>query len=334
MFHEGYGGELADKLKFGFYWGASCGGCEIAVLDTNEKILDIVAKADIVLWPVAMDAKYSDVCSMPDRFMDVCFFNGAVRNSEQAEMARLLRKKSKTLIAFGACAHLGGIPALANMHNRKEIYETLYLNEPSVENPQKTLPRTKSMVKEGELTLPRFFNHVYPLDQVVPVDYYIPGCPPPVPVILKAMDLIFEDQLPSKGTVLAPVKTLCDECPRNKNVAKKMTDIKRTWEIEADPEKCFLEQGIICMGPVTRAGCECRCINANQPCTGCMGPAPEVRDQGAKMISALASILKVDEEKDLSEEEIIALLKKVKDPVGSFYMFGLGSATINQRREK
>ena len=64
------------KLKLAFYWAASCGGCEIAVLDINEKILDIVAIADILFWPVAIDVKYKDVEEMPDKHIDVCFFNG------------------------------------------------------------------------------------------------------------------------------------------------------------------------------------------------------------------------------------------------------------------
>jgi F420-non-reducing hydrogenase small subunit len=111
-----------------------------------------------------------------------------------------------------------------------------------------------------------------------------------------------------------------------------MPDIKRTWEVRADPEKCFLEQGIICMGPATRAGCQTRCINGNQPCSGCMGPSPEVTDQGAKMISALSGILKVDEEKDLSEQELAALVNKLLDPAGTLYMYGLAQATIDPKR--
>ena len=86
-----------DKLKFAFYWAASCGGCEIAVLDINEKILDVVAKVDIVFWPVAMDIKYKDVEAMPDKHVDVCFFNGAIRTEEQEHMAKLLRKKIESL---------------------------------------------------------------------------------------------------------------------------------------------------------------------------------------------------------------------------------------------
>ena len=89
---------MSEKLRFAFYWAASCGGCEIAVLDINEKILDVVAHADIVFWPVAMDIKYKDVEAMPDQSIDVCFFNGAIRNSENEHMAKLLRTKAKILL--------------------------------------------------------------------------------------------------------------------------------------------------------------------------------------------------------------------------------------------
>jgi len=325
---------LPDKLKFGFYWAASCGGCEIAVLDTNEKILDVIERADILLWPVAMDTKYAEVKAMPDRLLDVCFFNGSVRNSEQEELALLLRRKSKVLVAFGSCAQHGCIPGLANLSSCEQILKHVYTEEPSVANPIGALPLVGSQAPEGELTLPEFYNRVSPLDRVVDVEYYLPGCPPAVPGILDALEAIFGANLPPKGSVLAPTKALCDECDRNKHVAKKMPDVKRVWEIQADPGVCFLEQGVVCMGPATRAGCGQRCINGNWPCTGCMGPTPEVSDQGGKMISALASVLRVDDEKDLTGPETEELLAKVKDPVGTFYMYGLAGATINQRRQK
>ncbi|MEO0092151.1 MAG: oxidoreductase [candidate division WOR-3 bacterium] len=319
------------RLKFGFYWAASCGGCEIAVLDLNEKILDVVNLAEIVLWPVATDFKYKDVENYPDKYIDVCFFNGSVRNSEQEHLAKLLRLKSKVLVAFGSCAHHGCIPGLANLHNRKTIFQTAYQETISTYNPQNKLPKTNFFANSLSLTLPEFFDEVKPLDRVVSVDYYIPGCPPPVPLIANAIEAIAKNQLPAVGTVLAPIKALCDECERNTNPNKKMPDIKRVYEIQADPKICFLEQGIICMGPATRSGCQTRCINANWPCTGCMGPAPEVLDQGAKMISAIGSILKIDEEKKLTEEDVEKLINKIKDPIGTFYMYGLASAIINRK---
>jgi len=294
----------------------------------------VLARADILFWPVAMDTKYADVKAMPDHHLDVCFFNGSVRNSEQEELALLLREKSKVLVAFGSCAHHGCIPGLANLYGREQILKHVYSEEPSVVNPDGTRPLVKGKVPEGDVTLPEFYDKVSPLNRVVEVDYYLPGCPPAVPRILDAIQAIFEGKLPAKGSVLAPVKALCDECDRNKNAAKKMPDVKRVWEVQADPGVCFLEQGIICMGPVTRGGCGQRCINGNWPCTGCMGPTPEVSDQGGKMISALASVLRVDDEKDVTGPETEKLLAKIKDPVGTFYMYGLASATISNRRRK
>jgi F420-non-reducing hydrogenase small subunit len=317
------------KLKFGFYWAASCGGCEIAVLDLNEKILDVVNLADIVFWPVAMDIKYNEVENFPDGYMDVCFFNGSVRNSEQEHLAKLLRKKANVLIAFGSCAHHGSIPGLANLSKREDILKTVYKETASTTNSDNKQPLINSKDNGYELTIPEFYDRVRPLDKVVEVDYYLPGCPPPVPLIINAVEAIAKGQLPEKGTVLAPLKALCDECVRNTNPNKKMPDIKRVYEIQADPKVCFLEQGIICMGPATRSGCQTRCINGNWPCTGCLGPTPEVIDQGAKMISAIGSILKIDEEKKLSDAEVQALTDKIKDPIGTFYMYGFASALIN-----
>ena len=101
---------MPDKPKIGFYWCASCGGCEEAVVDLAEDILSVVEAVDIIFWPVAMDFKKKHVEAMPDKSIVATLLNGAIRTSEQEEMAHLLRRKSQYLIAYGACAHLGGIP--------------------------------------------------------------------------------------------------------------------------------------------------------------------------------------------------------------------------------
>ncbi|MFQ6077278.1 MAG: oxidoreductase, partial [Candidatus Bathyarchaeia archaeon] len=184
------------KLKLAFYWAASCGGCEIAVLDIDEKILDVIEIADIVFWPVAMDIKYKDVEAMPDKSVDICFFNGAIRTEENEHMAKLLRRKSKALIAFGSCSCEGGIPGLANVSNRREIFEKAYSKTFSTNNPDHVTPKTLFRAKEGDLRLPEFYDTVKTLDQTVDVDYYIPGCPPPVNLILKAVEAIAKNELP------------------------------------------------------------------------------------------------------------------------------------------
>jgi len=321
--------EAQKKLKFAFYWAASCGGCEIAVLDINEKILDVVANAEIVFWPVAMDIKYKDVDAMPDNSIDVCFFNGSIRTEEQEHMAKLMRRKSKLLIAFGTCAHLGGVPGLANLSNKKEIFEKAYLQSPSTKNPNGVVPKTAVEVEEGKLTLPEFYDIVRTLDQTVKVDYYVPGCPPHPNLILKAVEAIVKNELPASGSVLAPEKSVCDECKREKK-EKGISRIYRVHEITLDPEKCFLEQGVLCMGPATRGGCEARCINANMPCTGCGGPCPGEMEQGAPMISAISSILGLDEEK-AETYDIEKLIGQIKDPIGTFYFYSLPASILRRR---
>ncbi len=318
-----------EKLKFAFYWAASCGGCEIAVLDINEKIFDVLEVAEVVFWPVAMDVKYKDVEAMPDNSIDVCFFNGAVRNEEQESLARLLREKAKTLVAFGACAHIGGIPGLANVADRAEVFERVYVNSPSTENKLIVTPEIEVKIGAGTLSLPEFYDVVKALDQVVDVDYYLPGCPPHPNLIVEAVQAIARGNLPPKGSVLAPDKSVCDECPRVKE-EKKIPEIKRIVDFEPDPEKCLLEQGIICMGPATRGGCEASCLAANMPCTGCGGPCPGAIEQGSAMISALSTVLGLAEEK----EEIFdpeGLMEQLEDPIGTFYKYGLPTAIVNKR---
>lgn len=321
--HEG--GKMA-KLKLALYWAASCGGCDVAVLDVNEKILDIANIADIVFWPIAMDFKYHDVEAMKDDSIDVCLFNGAVRNSEQEKIANLLRKKSKVMVAFGSCACFGGIPALGNFWDRTTIFERAYIEAPSNDNQARTFPQTEIKLDGVELELPQFYDTVSTLAQVVPVEYFVPGCPPPVDLILKVVDALATSQLPPIGSVIASEKSLCDECDRVKE-DKKITKIYRPHEIIPDPKRCLLEQGIICLGPATRGGCGARCIKVNMPCRGCFGPPAGVVDQGAKMLSALASIYDVDDER-----EIARMVEEVVDPAGTFYRFGMSSSLLKRRR--
>jgi len=318
------------KLQLAFYWAASCGGCEIAVLDIDEKILDVVAVADILFWPVAMDFKYKDVEAMKDNHIDVCFFNGSIRTEEQEYIAKLLRKKSKVMVAFGSCAVNGGIPGLANIANRNEVFNVAYLVNPSTSNPKKITPKTSVKVKEGTLTLPEFYDTVKTLNQTVDVDYYLPGCPPRPDRIMDAVGAIVANKLPPKGSIIGPLKSVCDECRFEKS-EKKIKEIKRVYEVDKIEDKCLLEQGIICLGPATRGGCEARCLDANMPCTGCGGPTPNSLDQGAKMISALASILGIEGEDKMSDEEVEKLIEQVVDPVGTFYKYGLPSAIVNRK---
>ena len=313
------------KPKVAFYWCASCGGCEEAVIDIDEELLKVVDAVDIVFWPAALDFKRKDVEALKDGEIAVAFINGSIRLDEQEEMVKLLRKKSQLIVAFGSCSHMGGIPALANFYTRDTILQRVYRETPTTENPEGVTPQVKTAVDVGELTLPEFYDTVKPLDQVIQVDYYLPGCSPPTDLILNAVNAILKGELPEKGAVLAPNKSLCDTCPRAEERPDRISieEIKRPHEIKLSPWKCFLEQGIICCGPATRSGCGERCIRANMPCRGCMGPLDGVEDQKAEAISQIASLLGVGEEGGISEEAYKKLLNEIVDPDGTFYRFSL-----------
>jgi len=320
-----------SKPKVAFYWCASCGGCEEAVVDLAEGILPVVEAVDIVFWPVALDFKRSDVEAMADGEITVGFVNGAIRTSEQEEMVELLRRKSQLLIAFGSCAQLGGIPGLANFYERESILERVYQETPTTVNPDATRPQEETPIEDGTpLTLPAFSETVLTLDQTVDVDYYLPGCPPPVKLIVETVTAILEGKLPPKGTVLAPDKALCDECPRKESKPEEFTiqEFKRPHQIIIDPEECLLAQGLLCLGPATRSGCEAACINGNMPCTGCMGPTSRVKDYGAKALSAIASSLDAEDEKVITR-----LMDAIVDPGGTFYRYSLPASLLHHRRQ-
>ncbi len=317
-----------SKPKFAMYWAASCGGCEIAVLNTHEKILDIDANFEVVFWPVAMDAKYKDVEAMEDGSILVTLFNGGIRNDENEHIAKLLRQKSKILVSFGSCACEGCIPGLANLSSVGEIVQTAF-NTVTTDNPNEIYPRTTFDVPEGELHIPKLEPILRPLDQVVDVDYYMPGCPPESHQIAEVIDLLIkvvngQAELPPKGTVIGVGhSTVCDECPRTRNV-KMIKAFKRIQDIApVDPTLCILEQGVPCNGPATRSGCNSRCPQAGAQCIGCYGPAEGVMDYGARLITAFASVIDARE-----PEEIEKILDGIPDPTGQVYRFNLAGSLM------
>ncbi|MDA3904463.1 MAG: F420-nonreducing hydrogenase [Bacteroidales bacterium] len=316
------------KIKLAIYWGAGCGGCCVSVLDVHEKLFAVIDAADIVFWPIALDIKYKDVKDMEDGFIDVCLFNGAIRNSENEEIAHLLRKKSKVLVAYGSCAHMGGIPGLANFSSKEEIFKRAYYESESTVNPEKIHPMLETEMKEGTLTLPYFYEDVLKLDDVVDVDYYLPGCPPQTERLVEVfMAIVTGAELPPKGSVVgALAKSQCDECKREKTDNKLIKEFKRPWEIEDDGKTCFLEQGVICMGPATRGGCGVRCIEGNAPCRGCYGPSEGITDPGAKMMSAIATMIDSND-----PEEIERIIAQIDDLAGTLYRFSLPSSYLRRK---
>jgi len=335
---------MSSRLKIAVCWAGACGGCDVALLDLGERLLELTEVADLVYWPVALDLKHDDLKAFGPGEIDIGIFNGAVRTSAQAEDARLLRERSKVLVAFGSCAALGGIPGLANLSSREDLLETVYRETASTDNPDGVLPAECTEVGGHGLELPVFHETVKALGHEVEVDLVVPGCPPPEPQVEQTLELILAlaggAAPPPPGTVLASDRALCDECARNQTRPsleglagrlQRIETIHRPHEVLADPERCFLDQGVICQGLVTRAGCGGTCLGVNMPCRGCFGPPPGVYDPGADALSALGSLVAPPNEDDLPQPQRLRPVRSIRDVAGTFYRFSLPSSIVFRR---
>jgi F420-non-reducing hydrogenase small subunit len=307
----------------------------VAVANLHEHLLDVAEHFDFMFCPCLLDTKKKDIEALADGEITATLFNGAIRTEENREMAQLLRRKSKLLVAMGACAASGGIPALSNLSTRAQILRAAYLDSPSLYNPDGVIPQECTQVPEGELRLPHFFERVLSLGDVVPVDYTIPGCPPEPDQLWNVIQLLVSAvengaPLPCAGaTVGAGPSSVCDECARTRS-DKRLTGFRRVWEFLPDEDQCLMDQGLVCMGMATRSGCGGLCPAVNMPCIGCYGPPEGVLDQGAKLAATLGSIMDIApirEERSMSviNQRVDAVVAQVPDLAGTACKFTMAS---------
>ena len=295
------------------FWLAGCGGCEESILDLGEYLLELNEQTEILFWPIAADFKYKDLKDMPNNHIDFSFINGTVRTTEHVSMAKLFRRKSKRIIAHGSCAHLGGVPGLSGFFSRESLIKKAYEEVPS-------------MADKGEQPDPqKLIEKPSALSHIIDVEYYLPGCPAPPELLKTAMLSFIADELPEKGTIFGEKKSLCRTCPlidtRPDHINLKF--FQRVQHVDYSSDRCYLDQGLICMGPVTRGGCNAQCIRANIPCRGCFGPLDNVSDYGARAVSMLSSLIE-----SKNTEEIRSIIDEIPDPAGLFYRYSLASSII------
>jgi len=277
------------KVTVSEEWLNACSGCEIAIVDMGERLLDVLALVDFVHIPVLMDHKYlgqkgdGQHISLPEA--DVGIISGSIRNTEHLEVAREMRRRCKLIIALGTCATHGGIPSLANSFDNAAILDRYYNTE--------TTDKPEAIPDQG---IPALLDACYALDEKIAVDLYLPGCPPHSDQVFNALAALLDGKTPN-----LPGKSVCDTCPTRREGKGRLTALRRFLQAPRyrndepiDRMRCLLEQGILCMGPVTRAGCGGdqvvpRCVSARVPCRGCYGPVRQDGDQMLDMLNALAS---------------------------------------------
>ncbi|WDP87521.1 MAG: F420-nonreducing hydrogenase [Desulfobacter sp.] len=321
---------MADKIKCGFLLLGGCAGCEMAVVDLSEKLVDVLEHIEIVFWaPTVTDVKYDDLESMADNSIDVAFIDGMVRLDEHIHMAKLMRAKAKTVVAFGICACLGGTAGLSSLHTKEELFEKAFKNTPSTDNPDGIYPQPECLVDgKYDLTLPVYEDKVRTLNDIVDVDYYIGGCPPHQDHVEAAITAIIEGNLPPKGSWITNGKAVCDVCDRNpgsKGEKRVLVDkVLRTVDGVPDENTCLLQQGYICFGPITQGDCNAACLKVNQPCRGCGAPLSNNEDFGARALSTIGSILE-------GEEATATLMDKYPNLAKFFYRYALPSGILPRK---
>ena len=312
------------------YWAGSCGGCDVALLNVGERLLTLDREFEIAFWPCVADFRHEDLASRADGSVDLCLLNGAIRTQHDLEMARLLRRKSRLLVAFGSCAQEGCVPALANLASVDELLAAVFLDRTTTVNPQGVVPGT---IPEGS-RLPALLDAVRSLDQVVAVDYVVPGCPPESGRVVEVLDLLSavlagERAFPEPGAVLgAGPTTVCEECPLERRELK-VKRFLRPYEVVPDAVTCLLGQGLVCSGPATRGGCGALCPRVGIGCRGCYGPGEGVEDIGARLTAALAAVVDSGTATQLPDQlaaEVEAAMASVVDPAGTLYRYAMAHA--------
>ncbi len=276
-------------LRVAMEWLGSCSGCEISFLNMGEELITLLSKeVEFVHAPLLMDHKYHGQCgekkslALPEA--DIGLVSGGVNTDDHLEILLEMRKKCNYIVALGTCATHGGIPALMNGTDQQQSWLEIFQNN-----------TTDQSIDVPHVEVPAPLERVYACDEKVNIDLLLPGCPPHPMLISEVLHARLQQREAD-----IPGRSVCDTCPVVRDGKGDVTEVKRfTQNAKYDPNlpiaqmRCLLEQGYMCMGPVTRAGCTTkglpRCIHARVPCRGCYGPVRQGSNQMLDMMNALVS---------------------------------------------
>lgn len=253
-----------------------CAGCEVSILDLGTELLSLLKKIEIVHAPILMDHKHLDATGDNSEIKiphaDIGILSGCIRTQENLEVARAIRENCSVVIANGSCACLGGIPSMANVIPPDILKQDIYPPE------------------SDDYNLPAFLNKVVAINEVMEVDVFLPGCPPPTDMLVAALNAVLKGE-----EFVLPTDTICNECPKTKEKRTVFADnslpfpeMLRPLESPELSDRCLFEQGYFCMGAATRNGCGAKCLKMDQPCRGCMGPRRVGENPRAELLGSLS----------------------------------------------
>ncbi|MBI5509657.1 MAG: methyl viologen-reducing hydrogenase [Deltaproteobacteria bacterium] len=240
------------KVSVNVEWLSACGGCDTSLVDLHEKILQLFDAVQIQHWPLITDIKERPKAK-------IGLISGAVRSQHDHKVAVEMRERCDAIVAFGTCAVYGGISAASLAHSNAEILDRVYVHNPTTVGG--AAPKNTVAVLEDK---------VLPLDEVIPVDLYLPGCPPHANFTFEALAAVIAGRVPK-----ARDESVCGRCKRTMKKTE-VAAIDSGYAHPMDPSLCFLSQGQICLGSVTLDRCLSPCTEVGAACTGCAGPTMQI----------------------------------------------------------
>jgi NAD-reducing hydrogenase small subunit len=168
------------KPKVASDWLCGCAGCHMSLLDIDERIVKLVELVDLRSTPIT-DLKHPDAAGV-----DVGILEGGINNTYNEEVAKMMRKRSKILVALGDCAVFGGVPAMRNFFTIEESLKRAYVETESTDS-NGLVPNSPELA---------IMTRVRAIHEVVPVDIYIPGCPPDADIIFYALSELAQGRMP------------------------------------------------------------------------------------------------------------------------------------------
>lgn len=292
------------KVTVSFEWLSGCSGCELSIVDLHERLLKVLEAIDIVRLPILMDVK-----EYPKAALGI--ITGALRTHHDVECAKKMRKSCDTVLAFGTCAVYGGPQGSGYAHPQSELAESAFVKNPTTSThfvPDQGVPR---LLEEG----------VLPLDAVISVDRYLPGCPPHAYYVFEALTSILAGKPPEFGQ-----QNVCFHCDRRMKHTE-VTTLRRVHEGPIENDTCFLSQGILCMGSATLDRCRGACPTRGMPCSGCTGPSESIvlepsRDIRSEVATRMSMMTKIPK---------ATIMAEIEKHSKTYYAYAMASSVFRQK---
>ncbi|MCU0610244.1 MAG: methyl viologen-reducing hydrogenase [Candidatus Eisenbacteria bacterium] len=284
-------------------WLSGCSGCHVALVDLHEKLFGLLDDMEIVRSPVLVDQK-----TYPKA--NVGIVEGAVRSEHDLEALHKIRGSVDVLVAYGTCAVYGGPSGVGWLYRKDDVFDAVYERGP-----------TNAGGERPDSGVPSLEESVRPIDEYVPVDLYLPGCPPHPFFVAAGLHNLLDSSKPGLTH-----RSVCADC--NRKMQKRAgVQLVPAAVVGDDPDLCFLSQGIICLGSVSLNRCLAPCPKIGVACTGCAGPSLDVltdpnRDTRTELAERMEKLCGIPRKDTVSYLEMNA---------NTFFAYAMASPTIYKK---